>query len=243
MSRVTIHPWQPAPSDWSISDNHVLVFRIDLSTRYTAEDHSVLSDAERSRAAQFRFDEHRDRWILCRSALRRLLGHATNASPADVPITYNAHGKPCLLDATIEFNVSHSQDIAVIAVASNCEVGIDVEVLNDAPDIPAISRHFFTPAEQSFLTSGPRETLVTRFYQCWTRKEAFLKSLGHGLLQPLEDFDISPTLASVVSTHSPSHVAPALARLFVEIRTSDTSIATLVTDPEVNAVHLYFLAD
>jgi len=243
MSRVTVHPWQPAPSDWVISENHVLIFRVDLSARPTAKDNAFLSDAERSRAAQFRFDEHRDHWILCRSALRHLLGHAIDVSPANVPITYNAHGKPQLLDNPIHFNVSHSHDIALIALSRNCEVGIDVELLNDAPDLPAIARRFFTAAEQSFVTSGPPELLSTRFYQCWTRKEALLKSLGHGLLEPLENFDVSPTLASLVSRHSLSNLDPARSHLFVEVRPSDTSIATLVTNPAVSVIHLYFLAD
>ena len=239
MSGLTVFPWQPLPREWAIVEGQVLVFRIDLSGEPTAEDQSLLSDDERSKAAQFRFDQHRHRWAICRAQLRRLLGHALDLPPARVVLAYPPQGKPLIPGNPVHFNVSHSHNHALIAIARDAPVGIDVELLNDSADLTSIAERFFTPAERSFVTLGTPETPVTRFYQCWTRKEALMKCLGHGFLESPEEFDVSRTLGSQISTMLGGATNSRYSYVVTELRPSDTSIAALVTDEHINEITLY----
>jgi 4'-phosphopantetheinyl transferase len=154
---------------------------------------SVLSDAERARAARFRFDRDRDRFVACRVALREILGRALRTPPADVHFEYGANGKPALADRRreIEFNVSHRKDVAVIAVTAGRRVGVDVEPLRSVEDSERLAARFFSASEAAALRAVSPESRDEAFLACWTRKEAILKALGAGLSLPLDSFSVS----------------------------------------------------
>ena len=156
---------------------------------------TVLSASERSRADRFAFARDRTRYILCRAGLRRLLSERLGIPAAAVALHSNAHGKPMLAGgqgvAPLEFNVSHSGDVAVYALSHAHPVGVDVEAIETRVDRDAIARDNFSAAEQAAYATLDRGSLPVAFMNCWTRKEAFIKAVGKGLSYPLRSFDVS----------------------------------------------------
>jgi len=127
--------------------------------------------------------------------LRQLLSARLAVPPESVELIYGKHGKPALApkfaDSDLRFNVAHSEDIAVYAFSTGREIGIDVEAVRTMPDADAIAAHFFSPREQAaYLALNPLDK-ARGFFNCWTRKEAFVKALGDGLYHALDRFDVS----------------------------------------------------
>lgn len=138
-----------------------------------------LSAADRQRAASFRFPEHAQRWSRYRAALRMILAECTGDEPRNVAITEGEHGKPCLANSTLHFNLSHDDTLALVAVSVNGAVGIDLESIHRAKDLPACAGTFCHPEELAGLPSD-RDLL-----RIWTAKEACVKASGTG-------FTVSP---------------------------------------------------
>jgi 4'-phosphopantetheinyl transferase len=153
----------------------------------------LLAPGERERAARFRQPEHGRRFAAGRGMLRTLLGRHLDAPPAQIAFETNPYGKPrlagALQGAGLEFNLSHSRDVALFAFARGRAVGVDVEVLR--PDFGglAIARRFFAPGEVRRLEALPEAARVRAFFECWTRKEACVKARGDGLFHALESFE------------------------------------------------------
>jgi 4'-phosphopantetheinyl transferase len=173
----------------------VVVTRLDLRPAAVRALAAWLSDAERQRAGRFKFDRDRRRFVVTRARLRQLLGVRLDVRPESVELVYGERGKPALArgytGSDLRFNVSHSDDVAVYAFSSGREIGIDVEavrVIRDADDIAA--RFFSRRENEAYLALDPRDKPLG-FFNCWTRKEAFIKALGDGLYHPLERFDVS----------------------------------------------------
>lgn len=153
-------------------------------------DGSVLSDDERARAARFRFDRDRHRFVAGRSTLRSLVSSYLGIDPADVAFAYGPQGKPFVLGSELSFNVSHSGGCAVYAFARGVEVGVDVELLEHSRYDDGVAERFFSPHEVATLEAVAPETRPDAFLRCWTRKEAFIKARGEGLSLPLHEFDV-----------------------------------------------------
>jgi 4'-phosphopantetheinyl transferase len=158
---------------------------------------ALLSDAERQRASRFMFERDRRRFTVARARLRQLLAARLGVEPESVELAYGTHGKPALArrstDSDLRFNVSHSADVAVYAFAGGREVGIDVEVVRAIADADDIAARSFSPREnEAYLALDPQDRPLG-FFNCWTRKEAFIKALGDGLSHPLDRFDVSLT--------------------------------------------------
>jgi 4'-phosphopantetheinyl transferase len=173
----------------------IVVTQLDLRPAAVRALAVWLSDAERIRASRFAFDRDRRRFVVTRARLRQLLGVRLDVRPQSVELMYGERGKPALArgyaGSDLRFNVSHSDDVAVYAFASGREIGIDVEavrVIRDADDIAA--RFFSRRENEAYLALDPRDKPLG-FFNCWTRKEAFIKALGDGLYHPLERFDVS----------------------------------------------------
>jgi 4'-phosphopantetheinyl transferase len=182
------------PADDAID---VVVTGLEVEAEAVHASAALLSDAERQRASRFAFDRDRNRFIVARARLRQLLAARLGVGPASVELVYGARGKPALArrfaHSGLRFNVSHSNDVAVYAFAPGREVGIDVEavrVIRDADDIAA--RFFSRRENEAYLALDPRDRPLG-FFNCWTRKEAFIKALGDGLSHPLDRFDVSLT--------------------------------------------------
>ena len=156
---------------------------------------SLLSEAERERASRFAFGRDARRFIVGRARLRQLLAARLGVRPESVELVFGARGKPALanpaLNSHLRFNLSRCDDLAVFALSSGREVGIDVEAIRSLPDADAIAARFFSRREHAAYRALEPCDRPLGFFQCWTRKEAFVKALGEGLSHPLDSFDVS----------------------------------------------------
>ena len=151
---------------------------------------AILQPDESERAARFRFPEHRARFIAARGILRSILGIHLGCAPQSLRFAYGEHGKPGLAEPAgthIEFNLSHSGDLAIYAVALGRSVGVDVERIKPGGSWLRIAEQYFTPAEATELHALPEEAMKCKFFEMWAAKEARLKALGVGLRFPLEN--------------------------------------------------------
>ena len=152
---------------------------------------TVLSVEERSRAGQFRFERDRRRYVARRGILRELIGSYLDCDPASVAFVHNAFGKPAIVRSDLRFNLSHSHGMALYAFCRHAEVGCDIERRDPKFAAEQIPERFFSRDEVRALRSLPLNEQTEAFFNCWTRKEAYIKAVGHGLSIALDSFDVS----------------------------------------------------
>lgn len=189
--------WQPPPPRPDLRPEEVHVWRVSLAPEAGEVDRlrGALSPDEVERAARFRYDRHRRRYTVARGRLREILSRYTDVSPEDLAFRYGDHGKPELTDSASgpSFNVSHSGDHALVAIARDRRLGVDLEVVRPLPDADAIAERFFSASEVAAYRAVPEAARPAAFFACWTRKEAFVKAVGDGLTYGLSTFDASVT--------------------------------------------------
>lgn len=153
---------------------------------------NLLSEDERSRANAYHFARDRRRFIVARSVLRSLLGHYLNMNPHDVQFIYSEKGKPSIVGTSaIQFNVSHSYERAVYAFGNEHPLGIDLEYIREVMDMQGVAQSNFSAREKAVFNALPKFVQQQAFFNCWTRKEAFIKALGEGLSHPLDSFAVT----------------------------------------------------
>ena len=189
--------WQDVCSKQLQLNDDVHIWKVQLlkSPSEVAGLYDVLSDDERKRADRFYFHKDRNSFIVARGTLRNILSYYLSISPGEIEFVYNSYGKPFLRPTKnrsgLEFNLSHSSDIAIYAISTNRKVGIDIErIRKDFADME-IAKNFFSENEIRSLLSLEKEQRIIAFFNCWTRKEAFIKAVGKGLSIPLDSFDVS----------------------------------------------------
>jgi 4'-phosphopantetheinyl transferase len=188
--------WPPPPEDVALAADEVHVWRVPLDSVSESDDvvMTTLSAAERERASGFRFKGDRDRFVRSRAALRMILASYLSTAPEALVFREGAHGKPfidSLADAVpLRFNLSHSDNLALVAVACRREVGIDVERVRPVSDMAGIAARFFSPFEQQTLDRAAPADRLRAFFATWVLKEAYLKACGDGLVRRLSDFDV-----------------------------------------------------
>ena len=151
----------------------------------------LLSPDELQKAYRFKFEKDRDHYITGRALLRNILGKYLNQSPENIIFSYSEKGKPYIKDSLIKFNLAHSGSMAVFAFAENAEVGIDIEYMRELPDALEIAKRFFSDEEVKEFMKVSEDEIRAAFFNCWTRKEAFIKAIGEGLSYPLKDFTVT----------------------------------------------------
>ena len=156
----------------------------------------TLSSSERERARRFVFEEHRRRYLATRAWLRSVLGAYLNVSPHAVPLAANAHGKPCIAGkvnrAALQFNLSHCDRLALLAVAVGREIGVDLQDAMQDDAWPAIAGRFCTRDEWEHVQALPSAMRAPAFAEIWTRKEAAGKALGEGLTSRILSIAVGP---------------------------------------------------
>nr|WP_198380643.1 4'-phosphopantetheinyl transferase superfamily protein [Roseomonas sp. KE2513] len=153
----------------------------------------MLSDDERSRATQFRFERDRRSYILRHGRLRETLASYLGAPPERLRLVSGPHGKPFVEGEEIKFSLSHSRSLMLLAVAHGREVGCDIEHRHSDFPCNEVAEHFFSRSEARALNSLPAAQQAEAFFKTWTCKEAYLKARGYGLALPLDSVDIALT--------------------------------------------------
>jgi len=152
----------------------------------------ILSGEELDRASRFKFSRDRNRFVICRSALRHILAETLGVDPVNLRFVTGPHGKPRLANGSVSFNLSHSGARALIALSHDGEIGVDIEEIRSMPDLHEVARRFFSTREAQRLCALQDPDAATRaFFECWTRKEAFIKAIGEGLTHPLDSFEVT----------------------------------------------------
>lgn len=177
-----------------IRNDEIQVWRIDLSSPHVSPKNLVqcLAEDERERALAFRFARDRERFARTRAALRHILGSALDSDPASLRFTIGPYGKPHIAGCGLRFNVSHSADLGLVAVAWDRELGVDIEATREMEDATSIARRFFAADEaQQIADMTDPAKIEQAFFECWTRKEAFVKATGEGLSRALDSFHVT----------------------------------------------------
>lgn len=191
-------PWWrqlEAESPLATDGVRIVAARLDLEPAEVSALAAWLSIAETERVARYRFEPDRRRFIVARVRLRQLLAEVLDIDPLSVRFGWGSRGKPVLdgeLAATgWQFNMARSGELAVYALSQCVRVGIDVEEVREIRGAEDIAAQFFSPREHAEYQSLAADDRRIAFFNCWTRKEAFVKALGEGLAYPGECFDVS----------------------------------------------------
>lgn len=180
-----------------VDDGDVHVWEVDLATErgQPAADWLLLAPDERARAERFHFSRDRDRFVSARATLRRVLARYLPASAEAIAFGYGAHGKPSLFRGSglpdVRFNLSHADDLALIAVTVGREIGIDLEAIRQTYPYARLAEQFFAPRETAVLHALAPHRQREAFFAAWTRKEAYSKARGDGLSAALDGFAVS----------------------------------------------------
>jgi 4'-phosphopantetheinyl transferase len=195
-----LHPaasgWNRPPSSPALGKDALHVWRVaaDRTEDDVGRLAAMLDADEIERAHRFHFDTDRRRFISRRGMLRKVLAGYLDLPAATLRYRLAPHGKPELVDdlpIDLRFSLSHSSGLALIAVARDREVGVDLERVTPGRADPGVARKFFAGAELAALQEFDGGDWIEAFFQCWTRKEAYIKARGEGLSFPLHRFEVS----------------------------------------------------
>jgi 4'-phosphopantetheinyl transferase len=176
----------------AVGASEVVYTFVSLVGEPSTFEQSLLDDEERARAIRFVRPPDRHRFVSAHAALRLFLARCLDIGPAAVRYQYGPHGKPRLGPGLppLEFNLSHSRGLGVLAAARDRSVGVDVEFVHDLPDATSLADEHFSEVERAALRALPRVEQRDAFFRCWTRKEAVIKATGEGLSRALGSFDV-----------------------------------------------------
>ena len=178
----------------TLDTTEVHIWQASLDGRPADIFESFLSPDEIARADRFHFPRDRQHFVVARGLLRNFLAAYLGVNSSELRFSYGAQGKPFLLldgQAQINFNVSHSHGRAAYAFSRGRELGIDLEYVKEDFDDELVAKRFFSRAEVLALRTVPPEIRKQAFFNCWTRKEAYIKARGEGLSMPLDQFDVT----------------------------------------------------
>ena len=193
------------PQSWRTADRlpalrsgelHVWLFQIGRSQEFRLA--STLSRDEMERAAKFKHPEHRAEFVVCRGALRVLLGHYVGLDAAHVQILYTEDGKPFVdyPSSNMKFNISHSHEYALFAFSLGLEVGVDIEWLDAGVIDDAMLKHCLHDNELAKHNALAADEKTPFFFKCWTMKESYLKLRGDGFAVSPTEIDLLPMQGS-----------------------------------------------
>lgn len=185
-------PVQPRVPPLLSSAIHIWQCSLTISEPEFAAFVELLSDEERDRRSRFHFEKDSRRFSVGRAILRAILAGYTRVPAREIRFVYSEHGKPALADpkTNIQFSISHSGDLALVAVALGRQVGADIESVREDIEIEKLAARFFSSQECQDLLALPQEQRIAAFFRYWTCKEAFLKAQGVGLSRGLGSFDV-----------------------------------------------------
>jgi 4'-phosphopantetheinyl transferase len=189
--------WNAPPTQLLFSGKDVHIWRavLDLPGKSVQGLIGSLSIDERMKAEHFRFERDRSQFIAARGILRLILACYLGVEPGAIRFCYEKDGKPRLQNAFaksgIQFNLSHSEGLALYVFTHGHEVGVDIEYMREMPEMEQIAEQFFSVRDRVFFDALPASEKQETFFNLWVRKEAFVKATGDGLSYPLDTFDVS----------------------------------------------------
>ena len=195
MMHYPIFNHKPLGLELKTDEIHVWCVSLDQQASRFQMLSQTLSPDERMRAERFHFEKDRNHFVISKGMLRTILGSYLSAEPDKLRFCYGKHGKPKLADISgkgrICFNSSRSEGLSLYAFTLDREIGVDIEHIHDVPEVEHIVERFFSEVENELFHSLPESRKKEVFFNCWTRKEAFIKAIGDGLYRPLYKFDVS----------------------------------------------------
>jgi len=233
--------WIEAPLSPSLRTGVVHVWRcaLDQEDNRLERLRRTLEPDELERASRFHFEKHRRHFIVARGFLRSVVARYLETQPEALRFVYGAYGKPGLAsEHGLRFNLSHSNEVALLAVTLDAELGVDVEHIRADFASEDIARRFFSRAEVETFNALPKEEQVAAFFRCWTRKEAYIKAIGKGLSQALDAFDVTlaPGAAPELTRAEDDDVSRWLLR---DIHVGEGYAGALVAERPVAEVRLF----
>jgi 4'-phosphopantetheinyl transferase len=177
-----------------LAEDEVHLWLAKLDDRLADNVRHALSADEISRSDRFHFAKDRNHFTAARGFLRTLLSAYTGINSAELRFSYSEKGKPSLEETQqhgLNFNLAHSHQLAIYALSRGKAIGVDLEYVKEGMAGEKIAERFFSAREIEMLNSLPVELKNEAFFNCWTRKEAYIKARGEGLSMSLDDFDVS----------------------------------------------------
>ncbi len=186
------HPFRAAPL--TATDVHLWTVDLAQSPELIAHLATILNAAEQERANRFYFPQDAQRFIVGRGMLRCIVGTYLGIAPHDVQLGYGDRGKPHIIGSDpptdLQFNLAHSHDLAVYAIARDRHIGVDLERVRAMPKATQLAKRFFSDREFQSLQHLPTDQQTTTFLRYWTCKEAYVKACGVGLALPTREIEI-----------------------------------------------------
>jgi 4'-phosphopantetheinyl transferase len=196
-----------APQKYSANKNHLLLPSDDVhvwKAQVPAPDHqmhsliNILSTEEKQRANRLVFEKDRNRFISTRGLLRTLLANYLSRNPEELELRQNESGKPFLIidgkPSELQFNISHSHEVALLAFAYQSDVGVDIELVRENFPIDEIAQRFFSKHEYQALAKLSGREKLEAFFKMWACKEACLKAFSKGIWKSLHEIEITNPL-------------------------------------------------
>ena len=167
--------------------------------------YQLLNADERARGDRFYFSRHKRRFTTARATLRIILARYLNTAPERLEFTYGAHGKPAVINSQkLEFNISHTGDLAMLAVGKGYPMGVDIEQYSARP-YEGIAKSLFSEQEFAEFTKVPAALKASTFFHIWSQKEAFIKACGLGLSYPTKEFHVPTSIPTKQLVDDPLH--------------------------------------
>ncbi|ACB51895.1 4'-phosphopantetheinyl transferase [Crocosphaera subtropica ATCC 51142] len=189
--------WKSPSKHLTINPQEVHIWKTNLEQLSIDFQNSfnLLNEEEKIKAQRFHFEKHQKRFTLARSSLKKILSFYLSISPQDIKFQYSDYGKPKIIDKinliNLQFNVSHSEDIAIYGVTCDYFIGVDVEYIRPMPEAENLAKRFFSQKEYQQIRGLSSEEKNREFFKLWTGKEAYLKAIGKGIGGGLEKVEIS----------------------------------------------------
>jgi 4'-phosphopantetheinyl transferase len=193
-----LSPWELKLTDEKIilKENELHMWRTTLSDNEDNLDNywNLLTQDEQIRAKEFYFSIDKNRYIVARAVLRKLIARYINVFPEDILFNYTEYGKPYLYannpSQELKFNLAHSKNSIVYGFTKNIDVGVDIEFINRDFVIDNLVQYCCSKQEQCELLKLSYNQKHSFFYKLWVLKEAFVKAIGLGLSYDLRQVHI-----------------------------------------------------
>lgn len=196
-ARWAVEPWPQGPPDPALPEGEMHVWRVRVDRRSIPIEAAAenLAPWELQRAQRMRNETARRQFVVSQSAARTILSRYARCSPRDLSFGRDPAGKPVLASMPaaewLRFNISHSGELALIAVVHSQEIGVDIEQVRPRREAARLAKRFYAPRERDLLDGLADEEWLAAFYAVWSRKEACIKALGKGIAFPLHTVDTS----------------------------------------------------